>query len=259
MALLYPFALAAVLSTGLRAQTTADAFTGSRQLLVAVTPSWAAVDGNLQRYERSADNKPWQPVGSSIPIVVGKHGLGWGSGLAAPASAGDPIKKEGDGKSPAGIFALGTSFGYADAKPFGSRLPYLSLTPSIECVDDASSKFYNRIVDRSAVTPDWNSSEHMRNTGESYRLGIVVDHNAIADGSSAKPVTNGGSCIFLHIWQGAGHGTAGCTAMAPVAIESLFQWIDPKRRPLLVQLTADDYARLMTAWHLPTVTNLPAR
>jgi D-alanyl-D-alanine dipeptidase len=127
-------------------------------------------------------------------------------------------------------------------------------------VDDVNSTQYNRIVDRSSVTPDWSSSEHMRNTGESYRWGVVVDHNGIAaTPSSSRTIQGGGSCIFLHIWQGVGHGTAGCTAMAPANIESLIAWLDPKRKPLLVQLTADDYARLMKPWSLPAVINLPAR
>ena len=63
-------------------------------------------------------------------------------------------------------------------------MPYLNLTPSIECVDDAGSKYYNRIVDRSVVAPDWNSSEHMRSAGEAYRWGIVVDHNGIVTGDT---------------------------------------------------------------------------
>ena len=199
-------------------------------------------------------------MGDSIAIVVGKHGLGWGAGVATGDTgrgASDPVKKEGDGKSPAGVFQLGTAFGYAPEALSGSKLHYLELTPSIECVDDVNSKFYNRVVDRSKVAADWKSSEHMRETGEAYRLGIVVDHNGIAGASSEAPVRGGGSCIFLHIWQGAGHGTAGCTAMAPAEIEVLLRWLDPKRKPLLVQLTAEEFARVMKPWGLPTVVNMP--
>jgi D-alanyl-D-alanine dipeptidase len=236
-------------------------FSGSRQLLVVVTPDWNSVDGRLQRYERTRTGEAWQPVGDSVLIVVGKSGLGWGRGLTAtPAADGGPVKREGDGRSPAGVFALGTAFGYAPEKLTGSKLPYLVLTPSTECVDDVASKSYNRIVDRSATAVDWTSSEQMRNTGESYRWGIVVGHNGIA-ATRSSPVTSasGGSCIFLHLWKGPGHGTAGCTAMAPSAIESLLTWLDPRQRPLLVQLTAEEYARLMKPWRLPTVINLTGR
>lgn len=249
----------AVATTGLAAQQQkpAGVFAPARQLLLVVTPNATAVDGKLQRYQRSKFNQPWQPVGDSIPVVVGRSGLAWGSGLLTAPNPTDSIKKEGDGKSPEGVFALGTSFGYSDKKLTGAKLPYLTLTPSIECVDDTASQHYNRILDRTTLMPDWNSSEHMRNTGESYRWGIVVDHNHIAaPASGAKPVSGGGSCIFLHIWRGPGHGTAGCTAMAQPGIESLLTWLDPKRHPLLVQLTADDYARLYQQWSLPAVVNL---
>ncbi len=237
-----------------------DPFASSTQMIVVTTPSWDAVDGKMQRYERRSTHESWQPVGDSIAIVVGKHGLGWGAGVApgdSGRSTSDPVKKEGDGKSPAGVFQLGTAFGYAPEALSGSQLPYLQLTPSIECVDDVNSKFYNRVVDRSKVAADWKSSEHMRETGEAYRLGILVDHNDIAGPSSKSPARGAGSCIFLHIWQGAGHGTAGCTAMAPAEIEVLLRWLDPKRKPLLVQLTAEEFARVMKPWGLPTVVKMP--
>ena len=133
---------------------------------MVTTSSWDAVEGRLQRFERATTDEAWRPIGEPIAGVVGKNGLGWGIGLMATGDQcsipTDPVKKEGDGKSPAGVFALGTAFGY-DSQPLpGIKLPYLSLTPSIECVDDAASKFYNRFVDRTAVAPDWNSSEHMR-------------------------------------------------------------------------------------------------
>ncbi len=142
-----------------------------------------------------------------IPVVVGKNGLGWGAGVApgcrTARQRADPIKKEGDGKSPAGIFRLSTAFGYAAQEPPAWKMPYLSLTPSVECVDDARSKFYNRVLDRATVAPDWSSSEQMLRPDGLYRWGLVVDHNA-------EPVTAGaGSCIFLHIWLGPGVGNHG--------------------------------------------------
>lgn len=229
----------------------------STQLIVVTTSHWSAVDGRLQRYERATPHDAWQPLGEPIAIVVGKTGLAWGIGIVPTDTskvrvASDPVKKEGDGKAPAGVFALGTAFGFAPQPLPGSKLPYLNLTPSIECVDDTASNFYNRVVDRSAVTPDWNSSEHMRNVGEAYRWGIVVDHN---DGR--PPVPGGGSCIFLHIWSGPGHGTVGCTAMPQSELELLLTWLDPARKPLLVQLPAAAYGRLIALWKLPTVVAVP--
>jgi D-alanyl-D-alanine dipeptidase len=222
----------------------------STQVLVVTTPDWNAVEGILQAYERPGARKRWKAVGAPIPVVVGKNGLGWGAGVAADArrrGADDPVKKEGDGRSPAGIFRLGTAFGYAAQEPPEWKMPYVRLTPSVECVDDARSKFYNRVVDRAAVTPDWSSSEQMLRPDGQYRWGMVVDHNA-------DPVTEeAGSCIFLHIWLGPGVGTTGCTAMAQEELEGVLSRLDPARRPLLVQLPRPQYKKLRRHWKLPTL------
>jgi D-alanyl-D-alanine dipeptidase len=244
--------------------TEPDAFARSTQMIVVTTPDWNAVEGRLQRYERATPRETWRPVGEPISIVVGKSGLGWGIGVVATddpkvRAASDPVKTEGDGRAPAGVFALGTAFGYAPQPLGGVKMPYLNLTPSIECVDDVGSKYYNRVVDRSAVTADWNSSEHMRSAGELYRWGIVVGHNGIVTEVNAHPPTpGGGSCIFLHIWRSPGQGTVGCTAMPQIELETLLTWLDPARKPLLVQLPAPEYGRLIDRWKLPTSINVPS-
>ena len=222
----------------------------STQLLVVTTADWNDVQGTLQRYERSRSGGKWKPIGTAIPVVVGKNGLGWGSGIDLTDVGdlrlpGDPVKREGDGKAPAGIFQLGSAFGYASQEQPGWRMPYISLTPSVECVDDPSSKSYNRVLDGSTVPRDWNSSEHMRREDELYRWGIVVDHN------SDPPRAGEGSCIFLHIWRGPGQGTVGCTAMPREQLESLLAWLDPARKPLLVQAPASQYKQLKQRLHLP--------
>lgn len=244
---------------------TSDVLSDSTQIIVVTTSSWSAVQGRLQRYERSSTQETWHLVGEPISIVVGKKGLGWGIGLSATddsnvRSASDPVKREGDGKSPAGVFALGTAFGYASEPVRGLKMQYLKLNPSIECIDDPGSKHYNRIVDRSVVAPDWNSSEHMRDVGESYRWGIVVDHNGIVAGANANPPEpGGGSCVFLHIWHSNSQGTAGCTAMSQNELERLLVWLDPARKPLLVQLPKPAYERLIDHWKLPEFINAPQR
>ena len=218
----------------------------STQVLVVTTSDWSAVEGRLQRFERADAHKKWKTVGEPVTVVVGKNGLGWGAGVvAADPQSGDPIKKEGDGKAPAGIFRLSTAFGYAPQEQSGWTMPYVSLTPAVECVDDTSSKFYNRILDRGSVNPDWNSSEQMRRSDELYRWGIVVDHNA----DPIKP--GGGSCIFMHIWRGPGQGTVGCTAMPQEKLEAVLAWLDPKRNPMLVQLPAAEYKKMKRKWKLP--------
>jgi D-alanyl-D-alanine dipeptidase len=123
-------------------------------------------------------------------------------------------------------------------------MPYIPLTPSIECVDDPTSHFYNRIVDRASVSTDWNSSEKMASAGAAYRWGAVIDHNANA-------VPNVGSCVFMHIWAGPGQGTAGCTAMPQDQFEPILAWLNPAAKPILVQLPVAQYDKLKKPWHLP--------
>ncbi len=217
----------------------------SRQVVLVTTRGWDDVPGVLRRFERKVTGGAWAQVGADVPVAVGRNGLGWGAGLVETSAAAGPRKKEGDGKAPAGVFALGTAFGFEPARAEWLRVPYIPLTPSIECVDDTASRKYNLIVDKLAVgNVDWNSSERMRSV-EGYRWGLVVRHNA------APTVAGRGSCIFLHVWAGPGKGTAGCTAMEEENLTELLRWLDPKKSPLLVQLTEGEYARLRAAWRLP--------
>jgi D-alanyl-D-alanine dipeptidase len=215
------------------------------QLVLVTTPAWDSTSGTLRRYERSGAGSGWHVVGGAVQIVVGRTGLAWDDGMMPAASSG-PVKREGDGRSPAGAFALDTVFGFP-ARDVMSwvRLPYVDIQPGTECVDDVGSAHYNTIVDRSRLgSVDWTSAEHMRRIDQ-YKLGVVVAYNA------APPRKGRGSCIFLHIWAGPQSVTAGCTAMDERALEALVRWLDPSRRPMLVQLPASEMTRLRGAWGLP--------
>ncbi len=216
----------------------------SRQVLVVVTDSWQSFQGTLRRYERTGLNSRWRPVGPGFPVVVGKQGLAWASGLRGGTS-GDPVKHEGDQKAPAGAFRLGTAFGRPATSMPGLRMPYLSLGSNVECVDDAASSYYNQLISRDQVSrPDWTSSEKMW-TEPLYKYGVVVHYNT----SNATP--GAGSCIFLHIWNGPQSGTAGCTAMDESNLTGTMRWLDPKKNPVLVQLPQSEYERLKSHWRLP--------
>src|SRR5947209_1472845 len=232
-----------------RRAKSASPLSRSRQLVLVTTRDWDAVQGTLRRFERKNEKAEWHGVGDAIPIVVGRGGMGWGAGLNARVGEG-PLKKEGDGKAPAGVFKLGPAFGFdTTAEASWLRMPYTTLTPTVECVDDVGSRRYNLIVDRNAVRDvDWKSSERMRSV-EGYRWGVFVEHNS-------NPAFAGrGSCIFLHVWAGPEKGTAGCTAMEQPNLEELMRWLDSKKRPVLVQLPEAEYARFKNVWGLPS----PAR
>lgn len=221
--------------------------TESRQLVLVITANWEAVAGTLWRYERANIDAPWRLIGSQWSVVVGRNGMGWGRGWHAPQLGEGPTKKEGDSKAPAGVFRLTRAFGYAPAAEAATvKLPYTYLTSTIECVDDIHSVHYNTLVDRSQIKAvDWNSAEQLLRPDGRYRWGVIVEHN------TEPTVAGAGSCIFLHIWENAFTGTAGCTAMETANIEQLLSWLDPAAKPLLVQLPENEFNRLRQSWGLP--------
>jgi D-alanyl-D-alanine dipeptidase len=217
----------------------------SEQLVVVTTPGWSSTTGALRRFERARSTSQWRAIDQSIPVVVGRTGIAWGVGFDGVSTEG-PHKREGDGKAPAGMFPLDTVFGFAPGSSMRSvSMPYVQLLPSTDCVDDTASSHYNTVVDRGSVPRvDWNSAEHMRAVAQ-YEVGVIVAYN------SKPPVKGRGSCIFLHVWAGPSSQTAGCTAFDESRLRDLISWLDPKKRPLLVQLTTKDYVELRTRWRLP--------
>jgi len=201
-----------------------------RQVVLVFTPDWPSSMGTLQCLERAGTNDAWQHVGAPAPVLLGRRGLAWGLGLHANTPEGAPRKKEGDQCSPAGVFAFGTAFGRIPIEDVRwLRLPYRSLAPTTEAVDDPTSRFYNCIVDRARIPqPDWRSSEHMW-TIPVYELGAIIDHNP-----DRRP--SAGSCIFLHLWPEGVSGTAGCTALHRADLLAVLRWLDPAKQPVLVQL-----------------------
>ncbi|GAB2961036.1 L,D-transpeptidase family protein [Hymenobacter coalescens] len=217
----------------------ADAY-GTRQLLVVRTADWSATEGTLAYYQWEAGR--WRPVLQAVPVMVGRKGLAWGPGLHAATLQEGTLKTEGDGKAPAGIFSISGAYGYHDVT---TRLPYLRVDSTVWCVDDAASPYYNRLVDTDTLARTWSSAERMRRKDDLYKYGLLVAYNT-------ERITKGaGSCIFFHVWRGAGRPTAGCTAMQEQVLTQLLSALDARQKPVLVQAPAPAYARLRAAYVLP--------
>lgn len=220
----------------------------AEQLIVVTTDGWNANTGTLRTFVR--DGRDWKATAAAFDVAVGRNGGAWGEGVH-PAQAQGPQKREGDGRSPAGVFAIGDAFGYAAHAD--TALNYRPMQASSYCMDVPESPLYNRIVDAAEVGAEAvkGSSEPMRldlkNSGDRrYREGFVIKHNA-------KAVPGRGSCIFAHLWRKPGEATAGCTAMEPADMQRLLRWLDPQRRPLFVLLPKTEYARLQRTWSLPAL------
>jgi D-alanyl-D-alanine dipeptidase len=230
-------------------QTTIDSPVpkNSKQMILVLTDSITSTNGNLVYFERPNDKSKWVQLSKTIPVVIGRNGLGWGRGLNSIDSSKLPMKTEGDGRSPAGVFELSAAFGYASAEEMkGLKIPYIPVTEMVECIDDIRSSHYNQIVSRDEIKEvDWQSSEKMYFAEIWYEQGVIIDHNT-------NPIINGaGSCIFIHNWSLPNETTAGCTEMEPVNLKKIIYWLDSSANPVLVQLTKQLYSKYQQTWELP--------
>lgn len=222
-----------------------DLTRSSRQLLLVVAEDWQYTEARLQRFERASAEDEWKRVGAPVQVNLGRGGLGWGRGLHGLALGAGPVKREGDGRAPAGLFALGAGFAQEPAETGAKSLPVLRADKDLVCVDDAASPLYNSFVRAPGGKGEWTSAEDMLRPDGQYRLGVFVKHNT-------DPMTPGaGSCIFLHIWLGRGVASSGCTNMDAPDMLALLRWLDAGKQPVLAQLPRQDYERLRAAWHLP--------
>src|SRR5438477_719034 len=67
------------------------------QLILGIAPTWNSMRGDLRLFERSRSGD-WSPVAGSFPVLFGKNGVAWGTGLAGQNEPG-LRKKERDGRA----------------------------------------------------------------------------------------------------------------------------------------------------------------
>jgi|GEM_PF-1150539 len=209
----------------------------SKQFLIVTSNGWDSTNAIMKFFEKKK-NKLLK-ASDSIHVNLGRSGLGWGNGLINFNTFSGPVKHEGDGKSPAGIFSLSYVFGYLPKDSVKwLRYPYKQVTKKIECVDDTTSIYYNTLVNDDKINKTWNSSEIMQREDVLYKYGIFIDHN------SNPQIPGCGSCIFIHIQEGPGIPTSGCTSLPEDQIVKLLHWLNAKDKPLLIQLPEKEFDRI---------------
>jgi L,D-peptidoglycan transpeptidase YkuD (ErfK/YbiS/YcfS/YnhG family) len=214
------------------------------QLIVGIAPDWNAMRGTLQLFERPRGGQ-WKALTQPGPVLFGKNGLAWGTGLAGQNEPG-LRKKERDGRAPAGIFEIGQVFGYDPRLPEGADYPYHQVTEADIWGDDPRSPNYNRhIVIDPKNPPDNYSHEKMRSGDFAYHWLIEVRHN------SDPPVPGAGSAIFFHIRRGVNRPTTGCTTMAEADLVRLIKWLRAPRHPCYALLPIAEYQKKWQTWNLP--------
>src|SRR6185369_13486715 len=83
-----------------------DHLANNNQVLFVKTPSYNSIKGTMLLYERKNDHNKWYLV-DSFPVTVGRAGLAKDVNANISFNDNSPVKQEGDGKSPSGIFKLG--------------------------------------------------------------------------------------------------------------------------------------------------------
>ena len=204
-----------------------DHLANNNQVLFVKTSSYNSITGNMFLYERKNSNKNWKLV-DSFEITVGRSGLAKDITTTISFDNDAPVKHEGDGKSPSGIFQLGSVFSYYDIKNL--HMPFVQVDTNFYCVDDVASSYYNTLVHADTVKHNFNSFEYMRRKDSLYQYGVWVLYN------SDPGHAGNGSCIFLHIWKNENSPTSGCTAMAKENMLKLIHWLDKKKNPVLLQM-----------------------
>lgn len=126
-------------------------------------------------------------------------------------------KKEGDLKTPAGLYSLGPAFG---TEPLAVKMDFKYITASDKFIDDSQS-------------PDYNSWVHGKTKAKTYemmlipvyRKGLIVNYNM-------SPIIPGaGSAIFIHLWGSTKKPTRGCIAMNDHHLMQLLHWLDKSQDP----------------------------
>jgi L,D-peptidoglycan transpeptidase YkuD (ErfK/YbiS/YcfS/YnhG family) len=144
------------------------------------------------RLAANAAPKGWLIAGATlIPCAIGRSGIGRG-------------KIEGDGKTPAGRFAI-LWFYFRPDSGFRPRRNFcaLPLRPDSAWCDDAGDRNYNRPV----RLPYGKSREGMWREDHLYDVVGVLDYNI-------RPrVDRRGSAIFFHLARPDRSPTAGCVAL----------------------------------------------
>ncbi|MDP3464551.1 MAG: L,D-transpeptidase family protein [Sulfuricurvum sp.] len=189
---------------------------GHEQLVVVLSPEQNSTAGWLQRYEKEV---VWHTVGEPVHVTLGRSGLGWAEGY-------ETLKMEGDGRSPAGVFPITSTFGY-DPQP-NSTMPYFHADEKLICVDDVNDSHYNKMALLNPQNPP-KSYEVMRRSDGVYRHGAIIDYNP--NGISGR-----GSCIFFHLNKTNNTPTSGCTAMDEKPLLEMLSWLDPEKKPRLLQV-----------------------
>ena len=151
-----------------------------------------------------SEDGTWQLV-LETEAIIGKNGLG--------------KTKEGDGKTPIGVFLFVKAFGILNNP--GTKVEYTKVGENDYWVDDSGSSYYNQFVSANECVKDWDSAEHIVEYGESYHYVLATSYNS-------ERIPGRGSAVFLHCTSEEAEYTAGCIAVSEVYMREIMKWVEPQ-------------------------------
>lgn len=144
---------------------------------------------------------------------IGKNGLG--------------KEKEGDLKTPIGLYNIGIAFGIKnDVK---TELEYYKLNENMYWVCDESSKYYNKFVDIKSCEQDFDikKTEHLIDEKIAYEYAIEIKYNS-------ELIPEKGSAIFLHCIKNG--PTAGCVSVDKNSMKFILENIKKNTKIYITEL-----------------------
>ncbi len=158
-------------------------------------------------------NNQWKFYSEPMEATVGRNGI---------APIGE--KREGDGRTPAGVFLIKRTFGYNAS--INSKMPYRQVFDDDLWVDDPDAPDYNKWVKKNETSAA--SFEKMKRIDDQYKYGIIIEYN------TDPVIKRHGSAIFLHVWKENNSPTAGCVAVSEENIIKILSWLDPDTNPIII-------------------------
>jgi L,D-peptidoglycan transpeptidase YkuD (ErfK/YbiS/YcfS/YnhG family) len=187
---------------------------GAQQVIVVDAPNAASTTATLFTFEN--DGSGWYQVFAPMPAVDGENG--WIPG---------PERHEGDGTTPEGIYAIGSTMYGTEPDP-GTQFPYHQLVCGDWWDEDSTSAEYNtfqHVACGSEPSSFAGDSEALWTEGNAYPSMAVIDFNTPATG----PI---GSGIFLH--ANIGTPTQGCVSLPYGDLIQVLTWLNPAKHPVVV-------------------------
>ena len=170
---------------------------------------------------------------SAFLVALEKKGQKWvvkytptEAGIGKNGFASPITKREGDGKSPTGIFRLGKLFTYE--KQLNTLLDYQQTSKEDKWIDDPNSDDYNKYVKGATNAKSY---ENLLLKNDAYKYCMVIEYNS-------NPVIKGkGSAIFFHLGVKKPYFTAGCVAINEENMKLIINWLNPKLNPTIIMGT----------------------